>query len=567
MSASLALLALNPAMADWADNPYDAAIEDPLAPVSLDLSESQPAPDEAADVTAGVQTTRLQSGPIGERFRVEGATLISDSEMARLLSPWTDSTRPLTLEAAQAAVSAINQHYRARGFVTSQAYLPPQEIRGGEVLIRVQEGRIGRMVVSGNRHYRTEHILRQLTPMVSGRFNLKAFQDSLRRSNELNRYGLRASLVPGREPGETDIRLEAKELRPWQITPTYGNPGRPYTGMQFGGVELSHDSLTGYGDRLSTQLALASGTQAVSGSYFMPLNGRGDQLGVVFSRSLVDVNLGLRWQPEILGNARTVGIQWVHPLTSDRSFTADVGLFSRSVETTVDDFRTSLNDLRSVQAGLTFDKGDRLGRTYARMQVSNGTDREGETPDFTKLEGSLVRWVRLPGRHTLLVRGFGQWSRNPLPGVESFQTGGIYSVRGYTQGLLFGDAGYNLTLEDQFPLPGLGRVSPWLDQRLQGAVFFDIGQSLIRKDNPRYFPGINRPQLSMLMGTGVGLRFQLTRFLQGFADVGFGLGDKSALTYPEVNPVARFHFGLRSALVPEQPARRQPAVKRVTSIH
>src|SRR5262249_49805919 len=111
--------------------------------------------------------------------------------------------------------------------------------------------------------------------------------------------------------------------------------------------------------------------------------------------------------------------------------------------------------------------------------------------------------------------------------------------------------GYFLSLEDRFPIPFLSKASPWLSDRLRGAVFFDVGQAWTSIHSSRFNAGnSNKFSNTFLMGTGFGLRYRLTRLLTGFIDVGFGLVDRSAL---EVNaqPTARIHFGIRTDLLPQ----------------
>lgn len=131
-------------------------------------------------------------------------------------------------------------------------------------------------------------------------------------------------------------------------------------------------------------------------------------------------------------------------------------------------------------------------------------------------------------------------------------------MRGYTEALVFGDRGLIVNIEHRWPIPFMGKICPWVDERVQGVTFFDFGQAWLDKSNSLYATTaeVSRAKRTQLMGAGVGLRVGLTQYLEGFTDLGFGLSNRNNL---EINaqPTARLHFGVRSNLIrPVYKARR-----------
>ncbi len=480
---------------------------------------------------------------------VENAAIIDQQQLDALTSQYEG--KEITLDDLEQLVDQINNLYREKGYLTSQAYVPPQDVQQGVVRIQVMEGKVGKVYVSGNRFYRTNAILRQLSLDPGQPFNIRDLEQELNRSNKFNNYRLKATLSPGENPGETDVKLNVSERQPWQISPTFDNQGRPGIGMYRGGVELTNDSLFGYGDRLTTRFIGASGTAVGLGSYFVPLNGRGDEIGISYGISHVDVDLpGV--PNDIDGTAHNLGFIFSHPFDEERRWIGDIGINGRRIINRLDGVTTNADDIRSIQAGLNYDNTDRIGRTFLRLQTSVGLGFLGGEHSFWKGEAFLNRIFRLSENNTLLIRAYGQITPNALPIAEAFQIGGAYSVRGYNEGFLIGDRGYNISIEDRFPLPFLRAISPWLAERLQGAAFFDIGQVWIDSDNDR-FVGISAlNDDNLLMGAGVGLRARLSQYLQGFVDFGFGLinhDDREGLGQGQ--PTMRIHFGVRSNLLAE----------------
>lgn len=487
-----------------------------------------------------------------EHIRVEGNTVLPESELKAVVSPYENRT--VTLDELGRLVSAINKRYYEKGYFTSQAYIPPQDVEQKSIVIKVMEGRVGRVSVSGNRFLKAGVVRRDVDYRENDILNVQDLQDRLRRiSSEPTVYKLRGVLTPGRETGQTDIELQVRERYPWQISPTFDNQGRPFIGTYRWGTEVNNYNLTGHGDHFRANWSGAAGTQVVSSSYFIPVNKHGTQLGATFSLSRVNVDLGAGSQPEIIGKAYDYAAMIVQPVGHTRHLTVDGSLNFRRIVTYFDGDRDSAGqtNIAALRFGMTYDKSDRFGRSFLRAQTSIAPGWMGANRKFWKNDFIATRIITLPHRHLLILRGQAQLTPDALPSAELMQIGGAYSVRGYTEGLLAGDRGYSFSIEHRWPIPGLGILSPWLADRLQGATFFDFGRVWLDRSNSLFVDGrSNRPNRTLLAGAGVGLRARLTQYMQGFVDLGWGLVNRSGVE-PNAQPSFRVHFGLRANLLPE----------------
>lgn len=108
-----------------------------------------------------------------KRFRLEGNTLISEKE---LLSGITlGSGKDMTLDEIKSVADMITAKYRAKGFLIVNAYVPSQSIFDGAtiiksksgfhivnafgaVMIKVVEGKVGTVSVTGNDYYKSSFI-------------------------------------------------------------------------------------------------------------------------------------------------------------------------------------------------------------------------------------------------------------------------------------------------------------------------------------------------------------------------------------------------------------------------
>ncbi len=478
------------------------------------------------------------------KIEVQGNTLIDAKVLNPVVAPFEG--KDLTLNDLGQAVEKINELYRKRGFLTSIAYIPPQDISQGNVVIRVLEGQVGNISVAGNKFYRTGILARYLDQGTGDPLNIPQLEKNLRRINRQGDFRVRATLSPNDTPGKTNIKLDVEERQPWQIGLIADNQGRPTIGTQRWGTELINRNVSGIGDRFTARWIGAAGTQAALASYFVPLNRYGTELGTTFGFSHVNVDLkGGNHGNLIAGEAINYGLILSQPLNREHTFVADTGLNFRRVSSWLNGNRDSVqDDIRSLQFGLNFDKFDRYGRTFARAQTSMGTTWFGGNRQFWKAQTTVNRIVRLPKNNFLLLRSYAQFTPDALPPAEQFQLGGAYSVRGYTEGVLIGDRGYQFSIEHRWPVPGLRLASPWLADRVQGATFFDYGRTWMDASNSR------TPQRSekSLASAGLGVRFRLTQYMQGFVDFGFGLLSRSDIE-PNAQPTARIHFGVRSDLL------------------
>lgn len=510
----------------------------PQDEIKLDLPERKPA---AQPDSISIPLTQV---------RVEGITAFKAPEIQALISPYVGTTQ--TLNQLNGLVASLTELYRKQGYLTAEAFIPPQDIVDGVLTIQVQEGYIGNISIEGAHFYKARLVKNALSQKPGRLLNIRTLEKDLNRINRLSEgYVVKAFMSAGDRPGRTDIKIRMAEKQPFQIAGVTDNQGRPFIGIYRAGVDFRNDSVTGNGDRFSGTWRTGANTQVGMGSYTLPLNRFGTELSTSAAFSRVNVILPVQNPPDIVGKSFTTSITLAQPLDRDRHFVLDSSFMWSRVTSLFDGDQTSLTDVRALQTGLSFNRYDKWGRTFNRLQSTVALGGIGGTAQFWKVENYFNRVFFLPHSNVLLLRGSAQMTPDPLPSSQQTQIGGENTVRGYTEGLLIGDRGINLGIENRFPIPGLRRLNPWLGSRLQLALFYDYGRVWLDSKNPGYQKGVSTsPQRTILQGAGFGLRAQITRFMQAFIDVGFGLNNRKEIE-PQHQPTARIHFGIRSELFPE----------------
>jgi hemolysin activation/secretion protein/AraC-like DNA-binding protein len=102
--------------------------------------------------------------------------------------------------------------------------------------------------------------------------------------------------------------------------------------------------------------------------------------------------------------------------------------------------------------------------------------------DYFALKMSWNREQQIYKEWTLAMRAAGQWAPRSLISNEQFPLGGLTSVRGYHEGEVYGDSGWDVSIEPRTPslniatIGGEGRGTPC---SIQFSTFFDYGQAYL----------------------------------------------------------------------------------------
>ena len=91
-----------------------------------------------------------------KQFVVEGDTLLGAARIATLVKPFTGPERDFG--DVQQAIEALEKAYRGMGYNSVAVILPEQELKGGNILIKVIESKIMNISIEGNRHFSTANI-------------------------------------------------------------------------------------------------------------------------------------------------------------------------------------------------------------------------------------------------------------------------------------------------------------------------------------------------------------------------------------------------------------------------
>jgi len=512
---------------------------------------------EGEVVEEGVQEER---GPavLIRSINVEGATILTPEQIRAVTAQYEG--RELSLKEMQKIADLITAEYRKRGYVTSRAYLPPQNLESGILLIRIIEGTLGSLQIQGNKYFSSELLSRKIALKPQGYFDYSELQKSLSYINEHPDRRAKAVLMPGQKAGTTDVVIEVKDRLPMHAGVAYDNWGSRYVNKdRYSGI-LQHNNLLGQDDKLylKYQETEAQRLQLGLARYAYPVTPTLELGGYA---AFSEVKSGLEFKSlDSNGSAELYGVFLNKRMVEEDNLEVrlNFGFDSKSIEDeSLGGVSRTRDELRIAKAGVDVDFSDSFGRTILTTELDAGipnvmgamkdhdpmASRPNASADFTKGLMNLYRLQPLPWEMSLLWKNTGQFTNHRLVAVEEFQLGGPTSVRGYPAAEFTGDKGYYTSFEISFPLYPLSkdvkvpfRKTERLYDVLRLVTFWDWGYV------SRHQPSAGEEEHNTLRGAGFGVRLNLRENLDFAFEVGYPLGGPVPSDEDHAHPWIEFSY-------------------------
>ncbi len=499
--------------------------------------------------TKGVYVNTIEVAP---------SEILTKDEINKLVQPLVG--RNVFIEDIQKVIDNINNLYAEKGFVTARAFLPEQTVENGHIYIALTESKIGNITVEQNKWTKDGYITRRLPEKEGQLFDIVELEKDVL---DFNRYNegvkLSANLKAGEKPGTTDIELVADENFPFHVMGILDNAGRYNTGSIRGGAMLYADSLFGHRDRMSLGSYFSGGAQSPFADYNFPVNKKDGRVGFTYSSTFAKVKYGAMSDIFDLKSYGTqYSLYYSQPVIRKPGFElktyaaanykrsrTDIGI--KALPDTA--IPSSIDNITSLELALQARKDTKYGiwyfnqDAYYSIPIFN-SDRDN---NYFKYSGSLVRL------HDFSHGFIGQLRSNyqivpgdkSIPYLDQMQTGGLATVRGYSEGLMIGKNGYFVSGELMFPLlpreitsPKSGEKIPFIGRYVKGAIFADTAG---------IFPAARedvRGGSYFAASLGMGLRVQLPGDLSARLYWGFPLIRNFNEPYSKMG---RFHFELTLA--------------------
>lgn len=466
-------------------------------------------------------------------WRVDGNTLLPASVVDNVLAPHTAPQG--RLDDIRAAQRDLEAAYRRAGYGAVTVVLPEQDLGSGTVRLQVVEGKLGRVQLSGNRHFDDANLRGGIPALKEGETpNARDVDANVRLSNENPAKRVGVALSAGRDPGTVDARVDVEDQPPQRIGASLDNTGNAATGHTRVGISYQHANLWNRDHVVTAQfltsLEHSDRVKVYSAGYRAPIYAWNSSVDAFFAKSDVSgVTTSTTAGAVTFGGRGTIfGLRYnaYLPRFSGVDQKLIVGFDRRAYDNacTLGDFGAAgcgaaaadvtVRPLSLAWVGQWQQPRSQGGVSvgYAR-NLSGGSN--GSSADFeaarTGAAAGYDLWrinaqagVVLPAQWLLQGILSVQSTRHALVPGEQFGLGGAASVRGYLERAVANDKGASGSIELYTPDLAGGLKLPG---SLRLLAFHDAG-SVSRN---RALPG--EESHTHLASVGIGARYALGRDL------------------------------------------------------
>lgn len=427
----------------------------------------------ASLLAAGAHAAEEERFDVWE-YRVLGNTVLAPAEIEAAVYPQLGPGR--SLADVEAVRTTLEKLYRDRGYGTVFVDIPEQTVDSGIVRIKVTEGRLARVRITGARYFSNGRIREALPALQRGEVvQLPQLQQQLM---ELNRRSTDRQVTPvlraGRTPGTVDIDLKVQDELPVHGGTEINNAYTANTSQTRASVNLSFDNLYQSFHRLMLQYQTSpedvDETQVLAATYIAPLGRNGNLLAMYAIDTNSDfATIGSLGSLSVLGNGRIYGARFITPLPEAGGYFHSVTLesdFKDFADTiTQPDGSADTSPIRYMHWSIQYSGSLRTEHTLTAFNMGPGFGIRGlgNSPEEFEYKRFKAKadyfYLRAEAQHErpllwgtrAFVRAAGQFATDPLISNEQFAVGGADSVRGYLESDEMGDNGAHGTFELRSP--------------------------------------------------------------------------------------------------------------------
>jgi hemolysin activation/secretion protein len=355
--------------------------------------------------------------------KVLGNTVFEDEEIAEVIKPFIGTEA--AFEDLLAIRTAITNLYTRRGYTTSGAFLPPQDVSEGIITVQVVEGELEEIEISGLERLDEDYARSRILKAGKSPVNIQQLEQALQLL-QLNPLFSRvqAELKAGTSPGQSVLTLILTEADAFSAAYFVSNSQSPSVGSVRNSAVVSHQNLLGFGDSLIAEFGLTEETTEYSVDYAFPINhnngeltfrySQGDQLVVEEPFADFELNsdtesysLGIR-QPLIYTPTEEFALGLSLDLRRSQTFLLEDLPFSFSIGPENGESKVSV--LRFSQ---DWTKRSRSRVFAARSQFNFGLDIFDATVNNTGTDGLFFSWLgQFQWVQALNSAGLVQFGRN-----------------------------------------------------------------------------------------------------------------------------------------------------------
>ena len=487
-----------------------------------------------------------------KQFQVEGNTLLPQARIDELVAPFTGKNK--VYGDIQQALEALDNAYRRLGYGTVNVLVPEQELTSGVVRLRVTEGKIGKVTITGNKYFTEENIRASLPGLQEGAApNMRKLSENTQLSNENPAKQVDVTLGASEEEGKVNARVDVAEDNPQRFYVTLDNTGTHTSGKNKIGLAYQNANLFNR-DQILT-LAYTTAIDAPGGvdveiysvGYRLPLYSLGDSIDFIYGQSstnLPSVTPNLTSPLAINGKGSVIALRYNHMFGRQGLYTSklvggyDYKYFDNTcniggtptpfgiagctpytlqpVSLTYSGQWQKPGQAYDYYAGAAYNLNP-IGAEYPFPGGPGSASDHYSAASGRSIKDKFTVW-RFGGNYLQAISGdwlghigvTAQYTADALPSPEQLGLAGVNAVRGFSERALAIDRGFVVNLEITTPdvAPRVGATG-----NLRGVFFYDFASG----HNVEIPAGSNGH--ANIASLGAGLRYNLKKDISARFDL------------------------------------------------
>lgn len=398
-----------------------------------------------------------------KKLEFDDSKFLSKEELEALAGQYAG--RLVDFSELQKLIASINALYSQKNIPTGIATLPEQQVADGVVKIKLTEGRLEKMSVTGAVKTRIDYILQRVEQKVGEVLDVPKLSRAVTWFNRTNDTQIRALLQPGTSFGLTEVQMATTEAPTNALQFFWDNQGVKSTGRYQTGVYYRASGALGIDDRFTFYGTNAAGSRNGNISYNLPFNPWGGRVGVSYTQGEVRIVDGPSVGNNVFGQSNLGSLNVSQPVWVDENWLIAINGAQALGRTTTRILGNTLivNDrTEKSTAGISVTQSGAyhsitIAPNYNYVKSHSEITEVSRYFELYSASASLL--VRLPAGFSISANGSGQYSPHEklLPGDQLFQIGGPTTIRGYPTNAVSGDSGYYVNYELHNNLDGIAK--------------------------------------------------------------------------------------------------------------
>ncbi len=374
----------------------------------------------------------------------------------------------------------IEEYYHQNGFIAAKVMVPKQNIKSGNLLLKIYEGKIAKLLINEDKITDQMQEITAFGFLEGDVLNINDVNQGIYQINRLPSNSAVMKLEPAKHEGEANIIIANQNQFPARVNINYDNLGSEFTGIKRTTFSSNFDNFLFLNDAInvsyttnlddnskekelksfSSGISVPLAYNTISFDYSRTdfrgtnkgqnattiLTGYSNRKNITFERLLLN-----KGNLRISGNANLTTKESASYLNKEKITNSQRKLAIANIGLNISNyFKNGTN----ITLNPSYSQGLRMLGAKKDQPYTTADTAKAQFQLF-KFYGNISKKVTIAKNDAPILLSSevsSQISKHTLFGSESFSVGGYYSVRGFRENYINGDSGYHLRNKANFNL-------------------------------------------------------------------------------------------------------------------